>query len=273
MFRRQTLHCSKCDSTAVRRSRWLSHDEKARNRGRQPVRCNDCGHRFLADDSRSPQLPIAGAVGAASLLAGLLAVAFLNAENPPADLPPLKAPDKPAQAAAGLGPVSPAELQAAEAGDAEAQVRVASALLADPELNFAYSGKAIGFLEAAAEHGNTRAMLRLGMLYRKGVGALQNFNRAAKWLEKAAVNGDPQAMLEFGRLYREGVGVPQDPVRAYVWFNRAAAARDQDAPLERQAVARLLSPEDLHRAQEASAQPEVPPPAAPLTTTATAPRP
>lgn len=264
MFRRQTLHCSKCDSTAVRRSRWLSHDEKARNRGRQPVRCSDCGHRFLADDSRSPLLPIAAAVGVA-VLTGLLLVALFNAPTATPELPPLTAPEKPAQAA-GLGPITAAELQAAESGDAEAQLRVASALLADPELNFAYSGKAIGFLEAAAEHGNTRAMLRLGMLYRKGVGALQNFSQAAKWLEKAASSGDPQAMLEYGRLYREGVGVPQDPVRAYVWFNRAAAARDPDAPLERQAVARLLTPEELHRAQEASAQPLAREQASPLAT-------
>lgn len=252
MFRRETIHCLKCDGIAVRRSRWHSHDEKLRNPGREPVRCSDCGHRFLvaASSGAAGRILLAGGIAAALLTMVLTVV--LTAE-------PSSGPEDPAVSLpVGPGQFNPVDLRAAEAGDPEAQFRAASALLADPELNFAYSGKAIGFLEAAAEHGHIRAMLRLGLLYRKGVGALQNFTLAAKWLEKAALSGDAQAMLEFGRLHREGIGVPKDPVRAYVWFNRAAAARDPDAPLERQAVARLLTPDELHRAQEQSARPAEP---------------
>jgi hypothetical protein len=190
--------------------------------------------------------------GVAAVLALILALVLTSEPSPAPEAQVATGPTAPGQ-------INPIDLRAAEAGDPEAQFRAANALLADPELNFAYSGKAIGFLEAAAAHGHTQAMLRLGLLYRKGVGALQNFALAAKWLEKAALSGDAQAMLEFGRLHREGIGVPQDPVRAYVWFNRAAAARDPDAPLERQAVARLLTPDELHRAQEQSAKPDDPP--------------
>jgi uncharacterized protein len=155
--------------------------------------------------------------------------------------------------------VSAEAMKAAEQGDADAQFAVATSLLADPELNLAYSAKAVEFLQHAAEHGHKRAMLRLGQLYRKGVGALQNYTLAAKWIDSAAKAGEPQAMLELGRLYREGVGVARDPVAAYIWLNRAAAARDPDAIREREEVARTLTVEELRQAQhESSSLPLVP---------------
>ena len=147
---------------------------------------------------------------------------------------------------------TPAAMKAAEDGDVEAQFMVGSALLADAETNLAYSTKALGFLQQAAERGHGRAMLRLGVIYKKGVDAPQNYGLAAKWIEKAALLGEPQGMLELGRLYREGVGMPQDMVKAYVWLNRAAAARDQDAPRERGEVARLLTQTELRHAQDAT---------------------
>ena len=148
--------------------------------------------------------------------------------------------------------ITAADMRAAEDGNPEAQFAVATSMLADAELNLAYSAKAVEFLQRAAEAGHTRAMLRLGLLYRKGVGALQNYALAAKWIERAARRGEPPAMLEFGRLYREGVGVRKDAVRAYVWLNRAAAARDPDAIRERAEVARILSAEELKQAQDES---------------------
>lgn len=261
MFGRLTQNCSKCDSVDVRRSRWLSHDEKVRNPGKEPVRCNDCGHRFLVDVRPNPKLlliaggSVIGLVVLVALTLMLAAGDLSGSEDETADAP---------AAEANLGPVTSADMQAAEAGDPDAQFRVASALLADPELNFAYSGKAIAFLESAAEKGHARARLRVGQLYRRGVGALQNYARAAKWLELSAKSGDAQGMMEYGRLFREGLGVDRDPIRAYIWFNRAAAARHPDAPLERQAVARLLTLEELQRAQEASLKPEAAEPMPPL---------
>ena len=148
--------------------------------------------------------------------------------------------------------ITAADMKAAEDGNPEAQFAVATSMLADAELNLAYSAKAVEFLQRAAEAGHTRAMLRLGLLYRKGVGALQNYALAAKWIERAAQRGEPPAMLELGRLYREGVGVRKDTVRAYVWLNRAAAARDPDAIRERAEVARILTAEELKQAQDES---------------------
>ena len=160
--------------------------------------------------------------------------------------------------------ISPSALKAAEDGDTDAQYAVANSMLADPDLSLAYSAKALEFLQHAADKGHKRAMLRLGQLYRKGVGALQNYTLAAKWIEAAAKLGEPEAMLEFGRLYREGVGVPRDPVLAYVWMNRAAAARNLDAARERDEVVRILTAEELRQAQERSVVPESPPAASGL---------
>jgi TPR repeat protein len=154
--------------------------------------------------------------------------------------------------------ITAADMKAAEDGNPDAQFAVATSMLADAELNLAYSAKAVELLQRAAEGGHTRAMLSLGLLYRKGVGALQNFALAAKWIEAAAERGEPLAMLELGRLYREGVGVRKDTVRAYIWLNRAAAARNIDAVRERAEVARNLSAEELKQAQDESVVVEVP---------------
>lgn len=176
------------------------------------------------------------------------AALFLTAVAPETERAP-----KPASPEAISLTITPAAMKSAEAGDAEAQFSVATAMLADAELNLAYSTKAVELLTRAADQGHARAMLRLGMLYRQGVGALQNFAMAAKWIEKAARLGEPQAMLELGRLHREGVGMAKDPVKAYVWLNRAAAARDPQAIRERAEVARLLTQAELKKAQDESA--------------------
>lgn len=145
--------------------------------------------------------------------------------------------------------ITPELMKAAEAGDPEAQFLVGSSMLGDSQLNLAYSTKAVDFLQQAAEKGHGRAMLRVGLLFKQGVGAPQNYALAAKWIERAAKTGEPEAMLEFGRLHREGVGVPRDLVKAYAWLNLAAAARDPVAPRERGEVARQLSPGELLQAQ------------------------
>jgi TPR repeat protein len=158
--------------------------------------------------------------------------------------------ERPAESAPAISmSITPEMMKAAEAGEPEAQFSVAGSMLSDAELNLAYSTKALDFLQQAAEKGHSRAMLRLGLLYRQGVGAPQNYALAAKWIERAAQSGEPQALLEFGRLHREGIGMPRDMVKAYAWLNLAAAARDPVAARERAEVARLLTTAELQQAQ------------------------
>ena len=102
-------------------------------------------------------------------------------------------------------------------------------------------------------------MLELAKLYKSGVGALQNFEQAAKWTQQAAMNGNAEGMLELGRLYRDGIGFEKDVVRAYMWFNRSAAAQDMNAVRERENIANSLTFDQLREAQRLSSSSEVPP--------------
>ena len=248
MLSSNTPRCPNCNGAHFGRSQWRSHDEKHRHPGRRPVRCADCGHRFLAEvaprgaNTGRTALIVGGAVAALAATVGI-GVWLASGRGSDAIEPP------PAAVSTSF---TPAAMKAAEEGDVEAQFMVGSALLADAETNLAYSTKALGFLQQAAERGHGRAMLRLGIIYKKGIDAPQNYGLAAKWIEKAALLGEPQGMLELGRLYREGVGMPQDLIKAYVWLNRAAAARDQEAPHERREVARLLTQTELRHAQDAT---------------------
>lgn len=244
----EKISCPKCGSGNVARSHWRSRGEKHGNPGHRPARCRDCDHRFLAPMGHGNKARlVVSTIVALTVVAGGTAL-FLRAVAPETERAP-----QPASPEAISLTITPVAMKAAEAGDAEAQFAVATSMLADAELNLAYSTKAIEFLTRAAEQGHARAMLRLGLLYRQGVGALQNFSQAALWIEKAARLGEPQAMLEFGRLHREGVGMAKDPIKAYVWLNRAAAARDPQAIRERAEVARLLTEAELKKAQDESA--------------------
>lgn len=148
--------------------------------------------------------------------------------------------------------LDPEVMKAAASGDAGAQFRIGEALLQDPARGAESSAKAVRWLQMAAENGNTEAMIVLGRLSRTGVGILQDYGQSAKWTQTAAARGNPEGMLELGRLYRDGIGFEKNLVRAYVWFNRASAARNLDAVRERDAIARILTSEELKEAQNQS---------------------
>ena len=148
----------------------------------------------------------------------------------------------------------PAIIQAAQNGDPQAQFRLGEALFLDPLRDDQTSAQAVRWLELAAQGGNVDAMILLGRLSRTGVGILQNFAQASKWIHAAAQRGSDEGMLEMGRLYRDGVGFDKDLVQAYAWFNRAAAARNLDAVRERDAVARILTADELREAQRRSSE-------------------
>lgn len=146
-----------------------------------------------------------------------------------------------------------ATLQAAQAGNSEAQYRLGKSMLYDNSLGTQGASEAVSWLRRAADNGHTGAMVQLGKLYRTGLGVLQNFELSMTWLRKAADSGDAEGMLELGRMYRSGTGVKQNLLEAYVWFNRAAAALHSEAVGERENVALKLRPEELQEAQRRSA--------------------
>ena len=66
----------------------------------------------------------------------------------------------------------------------------------------------------------------------------------------AASAGDRRAMLALGRLYLKGLGAPQDYVLAHMWFNLAASRGEMTALKERDALAAKMTPAQRAEAQK-----------------------
>ena len=246
MTHHAAVTCPKCSSSNCRKSHWHSEAERRNFRSDRPYRCRECSHRFhAADPSRRIHRRVAYASLAlvAIVLTGVMALAIAPADGE--DPPPSTSDSAPV-------PIDPYTQRAAQEGDADAQSRIARALLLDGVRDRERSAEAVRWLHSAAEKRNTGAMVQLGKLYRSGFGVLQDFEVAAKWIRTAAEQGDAEGMLELGRLYRDGVGLQRDPVRAYVWFNRAAAAMHTEAVRDRDDVARSFNAEQLREAQSQS---------------------
>ena len=109
------------------------------------------------------------------------------------------------------------------------------------------------WLERAAEHGHAPAQFEWGMASLKGDGVLQDFAAALKWLSRAAESGNAEARYNLGLLYRNGTGVAPDDFKAYIWLNLAAAQGVDAAIAPRQAAMKVLSPDQVLKAQAEAA--------------------
>ncbi|MCY4384580.1 MAG: SUMF1/EgtB/PvdO family nonheme iron enzyme [Nitrospinae bacterium] len=68
---------------------------------------------------------------------------------------------------------------------------------------------------------------------------------------RAATNaGDKRAMLALGRLYMRGLGAPQDYIEAHMWFNLASGRGELAGAKERDALAEKMTPRQIASAQE-----------------------
>ncbi|MDR0578582.1 MAG: sel1 repeat family protein [Candidatus Accumulibacter sp.] len=238
--------CPECGGFNCRKSHWHSSDEKRNHLESSPYRCLDCSHRFLRPRQiqvlETRWAPAAIAVLVIGMVIAAIAMSMMEPdfEGLPDSLSSILDDPKVRQAAAD--------------GDPAAQFRLGQALFLDSARSSETSAQAVHWLETAAKSGNVDAMIYLGRQLRAGVGILQDFAKASLWIRTAAVRGHPEGMLEMGRLYRDGVDVEKSPIKAYAWFNRAAAARNIDAVRERDAIAQLMTSEDIREAQRQSAQ-------------------
>lgn len=83
---------------------------------------------------------------------------------------------------------------------------------------------------AAANNGNTDAMVLSGLMLSNGLGSDKpNLPEAANWFRRAADQGDPHAMFALGECYLLSNGVTRDPVKAMEWLHKAAALDDVQA--------------------------------------------
>jgi hypothetical protein len=78
--------------------------------------------------------------------------------------------------------------------------------------------------------GTVVAQQILGLLYEKGLGTPSNNTAASDWYRKAAEAGNPKGQLHLGLLLRDGPdGVRRDRDAAVGWFTKAAQQGDPDA--------------------------------------------
>jgi localization factor PodJL len=77
-------------------------------------------------------------------------------------------------------------------------------------------------LTQAANGGNAKAQLIVGLKYLEHDGVPENFTEAAKWLGKAAEAGEPVAQYRLGTMFERGRGVPADVAKAIRWYQAAA---------------------------------------------------
>lgn len=66
----------------------------------------------------------------------------------------------------------------------------------------------------AAEAGDAEAQNHVGEIYEQGLGAEPNYEAAAIWYQKSAEQGYGPAQFNLGTLYEQGRGVPVDKLRA-----------------------------------------------------------
>ncbi|WP_114700772.1 tetratricopeptide repeat protein [Psychrobacter proteolyticus] len=92
--------------------------------------------------------------------------------------------------------------------------------------HIAAKNKALLILQAAAEDGNTAAMLRLAMYELLGEGLTADSDNQKKsgvdWVNQAASKNDSRAQRILSKMYYQGVGVSQDIDSGKYWLEQAA---------------------------------------------------
>jgi TPR repeat protein len=151
-------------------------------------------------------------------------------------------------------------LHAAERGSAQAAFNVGVMY----ETGFVVerdSTKAAYWYRRASDAGLATAQNNLALLLRVGKGVPRDGAQAVELLHAAARQGMTAAMFTLGDIYEKGDVAPKDPVTALAWFAitlqfESDAHKDERTALAKaavqrsQALERVLTPADLHRAGE-----------------------
>jgi uncharacterized protein len=109
--------------------------------------------------------------------------------------------------------------------------------------------KALRIWKPLADQGNADAQNHLGFMYESGKGVTPDYARAVNWYRKAADQGYVKAQGSLAFMYEIGHGVPQDYILAHMWLNLAASQGDDFAAEKRDAVAKLMTLEQVAEAQ------------------------
>ena len=139
---------------------------------------------------------------------------------------------------------------AAEQGNQDAVISLGNLYywdLSDPE-------EAIKWCLPAAKQGNAEAQAYLGRIYDNGEGVPENWIEAFRWHRSAADQGRGDAQFFLGVKYAEGQGVAKDNTLAYMYLNLSAANGVQVAADRKEIVAKLMTNQEIFKAQELSSK-------------------
>jgi len=106
------------------------------------------------------------------------------------------------------------------------------------------SAEAWKWWRKAADQGHAGAQNVSGLL----LGGM-NYGEAAKWYRKAAEQGNTDGQNMLGFSYKLGAGVPRDYVMAHMWFNLSSAQGRKSAAKSRDALTKLMTPDQIAEAQ------------------------
>jgi TPR repeat protein len=104
---------------------------------------------------------------------------------------------------------------------------VLAALCWDTPLLAAENRQQVEEIKRAAESGNVKAQVELGLMYAAGgLGVRRSYKDAAKWWEAASAKDDSRAEYYLGTLYISGKGEERDPAKAVSLFEKSAEHGD-----------------------------------------------
>lgn len=252
-----TPRCPSCQSDNLRRSRHRPEDGIWRSLFYTSYRCRQCGRRFQHLSSRLLLGVTVGAVLSATFAAGLLVGNLRQVATAYRDPAPAAAPVAAAPATAEEEPSKPVLIDlalaaAAEDGDPKAQLRLGLAYLNPQGGAEPEPALALKWIQKAADQGYADAQYTLGAMHHAGRGTLQSFPLALKWFELAAQQNHADAQYSLGVMYRTGQAVTVDKSKAYIWFNLAAAQGHARAREARDSLLSALTPEQVLAAQTAA---------------------
>ena len=84
------------------------------------------------------------------------------------------------------------------------------------------SVKAASLFRKAADEGDTRAYLNLGVFYEQGMGVAKSDTEAFYWTLKAAQAGDMNGQFNISNMYAKGQGTTKSDVESLSWGRKAA---------------------------------------------------
>jgi hypothetical protein len=73
-----------------------------------------------------------------------------------------------------------------------------------------------------------------------------------KWYRKAAEQGDARAQLNLGLMYAEGTSITQDYIQAYMWFDLSAGSKfgKEIGAQWRERIAKKMMPQQIAESQQ-----------------------